>query len=89
MANHKSAIKRHRQSLVRRDRNRDTKRVIRDAVKEVRTNIAAGKVEEAKTLAIKAEKLLAKAANKSVLHKKTASRSVSRLRAAINKSAKK
>ncbi|MFM1849125.1 MAG: Ribosomal protein, partial [Pseudomonadota bacterium] len=49
MANHKSAIKRHRQSLKRRDRNRDARAAVRTAIKKVRALVAAGDEKGAKT----------------------------------------
>lgn len=78
MATHKSAEKRHRQSLKRRDRNRSTKSDIRELVKSAKDAISKGNAN-AKELVAKAEKALAKAANKSVLHRKSASRRISRL----------
>ena len=41
MANHKSAIKRHRQSLVRNDRNNIIRSTVRTAIKKVRAEILA------------------------------------------------
>ncbi len=47
MPNTKSAKKRHRQSLVRRQRNRAAKSVIKTQVRRLREAIAAGEVETA------------------------------------------
>jgi small subunit ribosomal protein S20 len=79
MANHKSAIKRHRQSLKRRDRNRDARAAVRTAIKKVRALVAAGDENGAKTSMLEAERAIAKASSKGLYHKKNASRKISRL----------
>ncbi len=84
MANHKSAEKRHRQSLKRRLRNRITKTTLRTAVKKARS---AAEEKDAKALeyARHAETLLARAASKGILPKKTASRQIGRITSAAAK----
>jgi small subunit ribosomal protein S20 len=82
MANHKSAIKRHRQSLVRRSRNRSHRAEVRTALKAA----SAAKGTEAKELAKGAESLMAKAAKKGIFHKKTLARKISRLNKQVAKS---
>jgi small subunit ribosomal protein S20 len=90
MANHKSAIKRHRQSLKRRSRNRLVKGSIRGAIKEVHgavVDAGADKTEAlklAKANLVAAEKLIASAASKKVLHARSASRKISRLAKLVN-----
>ncbi len=79
MANHQSAIKRHKQSEKRRLRNASTKSTLRTAVKKVTEAVAAGKPEEAAASLKSAVKLLDKAVSKGVLHRNTASRKISRL----------
>jgi small subunit ribosomal protein S20 len=81
MANHKSAEKRHRQSLKRRDRNRATKGAIRTNVKNAKAAISLGSEDKnnAQELLRKAESSLASAAAKGILHQKTASRKIKRL----------
>ncbi|HXI10824.1 MAG TPA: 30S ribosomal protein S20 [Thermodesulfobacteriota bacterium] len=79
MANHQSAIKRHKQSEKRRLRNASTKSTLRTAVKKVTEAVAAGKPEEAAASLKGAVKLLDKAVSKGVLHRNTASRKISRL----------
>ncbi|MBU4344203.1 MAG: 30S ribosomal protein S20 [Desulfobacteraceae bacterium] len=79
MANHKSALKRARQNEQRRMRNKTTKTKIKNIVKDVR--LAAGK-ESNETVLNKlnqAQSIIDKAAKKGVIHKKTASRKISRL----------
>lgn len=84
MANHPSALKRHRQSLKRRQRNRDAKSSIRTAIKKVVQLLDAGDKEGAKAQAQLATKLLDKAAIHGVLHKKNAARTISRVHQKIN-----
>jgi small subunit ribosomal protein S20 len=87
MPNSKSAAKRHRQSLVRRDRNRAAKSKIKTQVKKVREAIAAGDAAKAETEFRVAVKTVDQAAAKGVVHANLAGRVKSRLSSAI-KSAK-
>ena len=50
MANHKSAVKQHRQDLKRRTRNRVHRARLRTAIKNCRKAIEAGDAETAKSL---------------------------------------
>lgn len=80
MANHKSAVKRARQNEIRRMRNRSVKTRVKHVVKDVRqaaTQEGAAEAIEARLKA--AQATIDKAAKKGVLHKRTASRKVSRL----------
>ena len=88
MANHKSAAKRARQDEVRNKRSRARKSKVATAVKKVITATDAGNATEARTALLKAESELARAASKGVLHKKTASRKISRLAKRVKKTAK-
>ncbi len=86
MANHKSALKRHRQSLKARERNRIMKTRVKNAVKAVRTAIES-QDNDAVAAALKtASSILDKAASKKVMHKRTAARKISRLSLSANKS---
>jgi len=79
LANHKSALKRASQNEQRRIRNKTTKTKVKNIVKDVR--LAAGK-ESNETVLNKlnqAQSIIDKAAKKGVIHKKTASRKISRL----------
>ena len=79
MANHKSALKRARQNEERRIRNKTTKTKVKNIVKDVR--LAAGK-ESNETVLNKlnqAQSIIDKGAKKGVIHKKNASRKISRL----------
>jgi small subunit ribosomal protein S20 len=88
MANHKSAIKRHRQSIKRRDHNRGRRAEVRTALKKAAA-AAAGNQADAKTLARQAESAMAKAAKRGLFHKKTVARKISRLAASANAASKK
>ena len=84
MANHKSALKRNRQSLVRRARNRANKSKVKTAVSAVNEAIEQGAVETAQAALKVAIPVIQKAASKGTFHRKTASRKVSRLTKRVN-----
>ncbi len=84
MANHKSAIKRHRQSLKRAARNRAMKTRVRNTVKAVRAAVQTQDKDQAQVLLVAATSVLDKAASKGVIHKKNAARNISRLSKAIS-----
>ena len=88
MANHPSAEKRNRQRVVRTERNRAAKSALRSAIKKARAIVASGDAAKAKTSVATAEKSLAKAASKGVIHPRTAARTTSRIAKALAKSAK-
>lgn len=85
MANHKSALKRDRQSKVRRLRNRVNKTQMKSAVGRVDEAIAAGSEQQAREAMQKAASVIQKTAAKGSIHKKTASRKVSRLAKRVNR----
>ncbi|MGH9889365.1 MAG: 30S ribosomal protein S20 [bacterium] len=78
MATHRSAKKRHIQSLKRNERNNRVRKTVRGAVRKLRDAAATGSGDKQELLK-SAERLLRKASTKGVLHKKTVSRTVSRL----------
>ncbi len=84
MAKHPSAVKRHKQSLKRRARNRHVRSSVKSITKDVRLEIAEGGEKSAELLR-EAASVIARAGSKGVLHKKTASRKVSRLAKAVHK----
>ena len=84
MANHRSAIKRHRQSVKARMRNRAMKTRVKNAVKAVRSAVELKDVEKANEALRSATSVLDKAATKKVLHKRNASRHISRLAESVN-----
>ena len=79
MTNAKSIIKRHKQSEKKRKRNRIIKSKIRTAFKKAETMILGDNTQYDKTLIINAIKTISKAASKKVIHKKNASRKISKL----------
>jgi small subunit ribosomal protein S20 len=85
LANHKSALKRNRQSLIRRDRNRANRTKVKTAVKKIDAAIEVESVEQAQEALDAAVPIIERAAVKGAFHKKTASRKVSRLTQRVNK----
>ncbi len=84
MANHKSAVKRHKQSVKRNARNRSTRTRMKNLVKDVRLAIQNNDKESAATALKSATVALDKSASKGVIHWKKAARKVSRLAKAVN-----
>jgi small subunit ribosomal protein S20 len=83
MANTKSAKKAARQAVRRTEVNKSRTTRARTAVRHVEEAIASGKKDEAAKALKAAAPVLARNAQKGVLHKKTASRKVSRLSARV------
>ncbi len=89
MANHKSALKRVRQSQLRRERNKANRTRVKNAVKAVDTAVEIEKsVEKAQTSLKAAIPVIARMASKGTFHKKTAARKISRLTKRVNKLAR-
>jgi small subunit ribosomal protein S20 len=86
LAYHKSALKRARQSKERRMRNMASKSRAKTAVKAVNTAVAENQGAGAVEALRKAVSELQKIAGKGVIHKKRASRKISRLTRKVNKS---
>jgi small subunit ribosomal protein S20 len=84
LANHASALKRHRQAEKRRTKNSSVKSNIKTALKRVKSTIAEGKAPEATEAVRHAISALDKAASKGVLHRRNASRKASRLARLLN-----
>jgi small subunit ribosomal protein S20 len=85
VANHKSAEKRNRQSQVRRLINRANRTRMRNAIKAVDTAIDAGSLEDAQVALKIALPVIAITGSKGTIHKKNASRKISRLTKRVNK----
>ena len=79
MANHKSAIKRARQNELRRLRNKSVKTRIKTIVKDIRSTAAETSGEDMSAKFNAAQSAIDKASKKSVIHKRTAARKISRL----------
>jgi len=79
LANHKSAIKRHKQSLKKAERNRAVRTRVKNAVKAVRAAVLEKDFEKAQSAFVKATSILDKGASKGAIHWRKASRKISRL----------
>lgn len=77
MANHPSALKRHLQSVKKNARNRSARAALATQVKKARAVITDKKGDENEIK--KAVSIIARSASKGILHKKAASRRISRL----------
>jgi small subunit ribosomal protein S20 len=87
LANHKSAIKRVKQNERRRLRNKVAKTRIKNIVKDIRTNSESSDKEAVLKQLNLAQSIIDKGAKKGAIHKKTASRKISRLAKLINSAA--
>ena len=79
MANTKSAKKAARQTIRRTAVNKTRRTRLRSSVRKVEEAIASGNKEAATAALKEAEPIIARTAQKGVVHRKTASRKVSRL----------
>ncbi len=80
MANHRSALKRARQNKRRQLANKSQKTRIKNITKLLEASIAERSIEKAQENMRLAQKIIDKSARKGgVLHKRTASRKISRL----------
>ena len=86
MANIKSAAKRSRQSIARRARNTTVVSALKSGQKKVRTAVAAGKLDEARSEFVKISSALDKAAKRGIIHRNSADRRKSALNRALKAS---
>ncbi|MBL0686783.1 MAG: 30S ribosomal protein S20 [Sulfurospirillum sp.] len=84
MANHKSAAKRARQTIVRTQRNRFYKTRIKNLTKAVRVAVETGNKELALVALKDVNKSFHSYVSKGILKKNTASRRISRLAKLVN-----
>jgi len=86
VANIKSAIKRHRQSVKRNARNRSYKTLMKGRVKQVRTLLgdAKAKAEDTVQAMRDAQATIARLASKGIIKARTAARKISRLQQHVN-----
>jgi small subunit ribosomal protein S20 len=84
LVTHLSAIKRARQNEKRRIRNQHIKSTVKTVVKKVRSAVEEKDVARAQEALLKAIPLIQKAHSKSVFHKNTSSRKISRLTRQVN-----
>lgn len=85
MASHASALKAHRQNVVRRDRNRQMRSRLRGALRSIRAAIDAGDPSKVKDALRDTISLVDKMAAKGVIHKNAAGRYKSRLSTRVSK----
>lgn len=85
MANHPSALKRARQSKTRKLRNLAHRTRAKSVVKEVRALLESNDTPQAQEKLKKAVSTLHRSVSKGVLHRKKASRKISRLARAVNR----
>ncbi len=84
MATHKSAVKRHRQSLIRRARNRSNRSTLRSGIRKLRSVVAEKQLDAARQLLPSTLALIDRSIQKGVLHENAAARHKSRLTKLVN-----
>jgi small subunit ribosomal protein S20 len=84
MATHKSATKRHRQSLKRQVRNSALKARLRTLVKKARLALEGSDLAAAETRVAEAARALDKAVGKGALHRNNAARKIARMSARVS-----
>ncbi len=83
----KSALKAHRQNVVRRERNREQRSKLRTGLKAIRKALDESDVDGAKKQLGVVQSLVDSMAAKGIIHRNTASRYKSRLTARVVKTA--
>ena len=84
MANHASALKRQRQSEKRRLRNKGHKSAINTTIKKMFASLNEKETDKARDLYREAVARMDSAVSKGALHRRTASRKISRLTKLVN-----
>ena len=79
MASHESAVKAHRQNVIRREANRQYRSRLRGALRTIRTAIDSGDPAKVKDALRETISLVDKMAGKKVIHRNAAARYKSRL----------
>ena len=74
MASHESAVKAHRQSLVKREANRNYRSRLRGALRSIRTAIDSGDPAKVKDALRNTISLVDKLAGKEVIHRNATAR---------------
>ena len=85
MASHASALKAHRQNIVRRERNRNMRTRLRGALRSIRTAIDANDPAQVKEALRDTVSLVDKMAAKGIIHRNAAGRYKSRLASRVSK----
>jgi small subunit ribosomal protein S20 len=84
LANIKQSLKRHRQSEKARMRNKAVRTRVKNSIKDVRSAIQARNKEQAQDALQRANSVLDRAASKGVIHRRKATRRMSRLSQKVN-----
>ena len=84
MANHASALKRHRQSLKLKTLNQANRHKLKSQMKKLKAAIETGKSADAKSILPSTFSLIDKSVQKGVIKKNTARRYKSRLTKSVN-----
>jgi len=85
VANHKSAEKRNRQAQASRLRNKINKTKMKSSIKKLDEAVIAGTADLAKDALKEATSVIARTASKGTIHRRNASRKISRLAKRVNK----
>ena len=85
MASHASALKAHRQSVVRRETNRQYRSKLRGALKTIRAAVTANELDKVKSQMAETASLIDKMSTKGIIHDNAAARYKSRLQLGLNK----
>jgi small subunit ribosomal protein S20 len=85
MASHESAVKAHRQNLVKREANRQYRTRLRGALRTIRTAIDSGDPAKVKDALRNTISLVDKMASKKVIHRNAAARYKARLAKRVTK----
>ena len=84
-ARHKSALKAHRQNVVRREANRNLRTRLRGALRAIRTAVDSNDPAQVKDALRSTISLVDRMAGKGVIHRNTAARYKSRLAKRVTK----
>ncbi|MEC7640916.1 MAG: 30S ribosomal protein S20 [Nitrospinota bacterium] len=79
MANHKSAIKRNRQTQKKSAKNNSYRTLLKSTTKKVRAEVENKDKKRAEETLRQATSIISQIASKGVIHKRTASRKISNL----------
>ena len=79
MANHKSAVKRAKQNIIRQFRNKTTRTKIKNVLKKATAVLETKDKKAAEAILVEAQSTMSKGVSKGVIHKNTAARKISRL----------
>ena len=83
MGNHKAALKKQRQDIGRRDRNRQHRSKLRTRIKEFRKLVEAGDAAGARNMLTETLSLVDRTERHGIIHRNVAARTKSRLTKAV------